>query len=152
MSQFHIEIQSTKGEVEKLEQLCQRIAAATLTQQGINDDAALTILITDDDELRRLNQTYRKEDKPTDVLSFEDGSRWPDGKLYLGDIAISYDTAERQAQAGGHPLLDEIALLTAHGVLHLLGHDHAEPEEKAVMWQAQGDVLGQFGINVQPTE
>ena len=149
---FHIEIQFANGENEALESLCQRIATATLTQQGVTDEAALTILITDDDELHRLNQTYRGEDKPTDVLSFEDGTLWPDGKLYLGDIAISYDTAERQAHAGGHALADEMALLTAHGVLHLLGHDHAQPDEKGAMWRAQGEILGQFGIDVQPAE
>ena len=152
MTTFHIELQIDQGEPATLEPLIHKIAVATLKQQQVTAEAVLTILITDDEELQTLNKTYRNEDKPTDVLSFEDGTEWPDGKLYLGDIAISHQMAERQAAQGGHKLLDEVALLTAHGVLHLLGHDHAEPEEKAIMWQAQGAVLAQFGINVSPAE
>ncbi len=152
MTTFHIELQIDQGEPATLEPLIHKIAVATLKQQRVTAEAVLTILITNDEELQTLNKTYRNEDKPTDVLSFEDGTEWPDGKLYLGDIAISHQMAERQAAQGGHMLLDEVALLTAHGVLHLLGHDHAEPEEKAIMWQAQGAVLAQFGIHVSPAE
>ncbi len=152
MATYHIEQQITLGDAAALEPLITKIATATLKQQQITAEAVLTILITDDAQLQQLNSSYRGEDKPTDVLSFEDGTTWPDGKLYLGDIAISHETAERQAQAGQHSLDDEMALLIAHGVLHLLGHDHGDPEEKAAMWQAQGDVLEQFGITVQPTE
>ena len=152
MAEFEIELQLNFGDEDVLGPHLTKIAKATLTQQQVNSAAVLTILVTDDAQLHELNRTYRKEDKPTDVLSFEDGTVWPDGKTYLGDIAISYETADRQATAGGHSLLDEMALLTAHGVLHLLGHDHGEPDEKAVMWQAQDEILGEFGITVRPVE
>ena len=107
--------------------------------------ATLTLLLTDDEQLQTLNRSYRGYDEVTDVLSFEDGSEIPGVGLYLGDIAISVAQAERQAaQQEGQTLLDELRLLTVHGVLHLLGHDHAEADEKARMWAAQDEVLGQF--------
>ena len=152
MSTFHIEFQFAKGDEATLAPWLEKFATATLVHQSIEREAVLTILISDDEQLRELNANYRGEDKPTDVLSFEDGSHWPDGRLYLGDIAISLDTAEHQANSGGHAINDELALLTVHGVLHLLGHDHLETDEKERMWQAQGEILGSFGVTVQPTE
>ena len=106
--------------------------------------ATLTVLLTDDQQLRVLNRDYRGFDETTDVLSFTDGTELPEMGLYLGDIAISVPQAQRQADQQGHPLLDELRLLTVHGVLHLLGHDHAEPEEKERMWSAQEIVLNQL--------
>ena len=147
MPNFQIELQLSQDEPTlELETFLPKIAIATLTQQHVDSDAVLTIMVTDDAELQQLNRDYRNEDKPTDVLSFEDGSIWPDGNRYLGDIAISLETAGRQAKQAGHALTDEMALLTAHGVLHLLGHDHAEEGEKAAMWQAQNEILRGLGI------
>ncbi|MFK7806134.1 MAG: rRNA maturation RNase YbeY [Anaerolineae bacterium] len=149
MPNFQIELQLNEGEPAlNLEALIPQAAKTTLTQQQVSDDVILTVMVTDDEELQRLNRDYRQEDKPTDVLSFEDGTVWPDGNRYLGDIAISLPTAARQAAQAGHALTDEVALLTVHGVLHLLGHDHAESEEKALMWQAQADVLATLGISI----
>jgi probable rRNA maturation factor len=68
---------------------------------------------------------------------------------YLGDIAISLPRATAQAEAAGHPVAAELQLLTVHGVLHLLGHDHAEPEEKAAMWAAQAAVLATLGVTLK---
>ena len=127
----------TPADLAELETFAQH----TLTQQRIAPPAALTILLTDDDQLQQLNRDYRGYDQTTDVLSFADGSDLPDIGLYLGDIAISVPQAQRQADAGGHPLLAELRLLTVHGVLHLLGHDHGDPDEKERMWQAQADIL-----------
>ena len=115
-------------------------AIATLTQQEIPAPASLTLLLTDDAQLQQLNNDYRGFDKPTDVLSFESGEEMPGIGLYLGDIAISIETAAKQASAASHTLLRELQLLTIHGVLHLLGHDHAEPEEKETMWAAQNEI------------
>ncbi|MBL0348565.1 rRNA maturation RNase YbeY [Candidatus Villigracilis affinis] len=69
------------------------------------------------------------------------------GAQYLGDIVISIPRAMLQAQAGGHPLEAEVQLLVVHGTLHLLGHDHAEVEEKARMWQAQAEVMSRLGLS-----
>jgi probable rRNA maturation factor len=108
----------------------------------------LTIVVTGDGSMRRLNRTYRGLDAPTDVLAFgseENDAEFlpPQASCYLGDVVISFPTAEAQAQSAGHPVGVELQLLTVHGVLHLLGHDHADPEEKATMWAAQEDILGQ---------
>src|ERR687892_74662 len=65
---------------------------------------------------------------------------------YIGDILISIPRAQAQANAAGHPLESEVQLLVVHGVLHLLGHDHAEAEEKARMWKAQAEILERLGL------
>ena len=98
--------------------------------------AGVTVLLTDDDTLRSLNRQLADEDKVTDVLAFGSGTVFPDGvedAETLGDIAISMPQARRQAVAAGHSEDREVAMLTAHGVLHLLGYDHAEPDEEREM-------------------
>ena len=126
-------------------------AQAVWREYGTAGDAACSLEITDDATLRALNARYRGVDAPTDVLSFEDGTPDPEtGEVYLGDIAISYPQAERQAARGGHPVAWELCLLVVHGVLHLLGYDHAEPEEKARMWAAQRAVLEALGCPLDP--
>jgi probable rRNA maturation factor len=103
---------------------------------------SLTILITDDEQLRRLNRQFLENDEPTDVLSFPDGDLDPDsGTTYLGDIAISFPRAAEQAAAARHPVENELRFLVVHGVLHLLGYDHAEPEDEQRMWAAQEEVM-----------
>lgn len=95
----------------------------------------VSILVTDDREIRILNRDYRDTDKPTDVLSFSmregEGARFA-GEV-LGDIVLSAQTAARQAKEARRPLLDEATMLLAHGLLHLLGWDHATPAEDAKM-------------------
>jgi probable rRNA maturation factor len=79
---------------------------------------------------------------PTDVLSFPAGDIDPDtGEPYLGDVLISFPRAEAQVKSAGHPVEEEIQLLVTHGILHLLGYDHAEPEAKERMWCAQEEIL-----------
>ncbi len=123
-------------------------AQAALNEQGVNEEVDLTILLSDDAEIQALNRDYRGYDKATDVLSFEAHERDPEtGVLYLGDIIISLERATEQAEKGGHPLVAETQLLVVHGVLHLLGHDHAEAEEKAEMWQHQAKILARLGLS-----
>ncbi|MEM9774366.1 MAG: rRNA maturation RNase YbeY [Chloroflexota bacterium] len=147
MPDYQIELQLNLGDKDDLSPVITDVAKAVLIHQSVASPATLTVMVSDDANLHELNRMYRNEDKPTDVLSFEDGTTWPDGTLYLGDIAISLETAERQAKKGGHALQDEVALLTAHGVLHLLGHDHAEAVEKNKMWAAQAKALQSAGFN-----
>ncbi|OGO38392.1 MAG: rRNA maturation RNase YbeY [Chloroflexi bacterium RBG_16_56_8] len=86
-------------------------------------------------------------DTPTDVLSFPASEQDPESSApYLGDILISVPRAVDQAQAAGHSAQDEVQLLVVHGVLHLLGHDHAKAQEKARMWKAQAEVLERLGL------
>lgn len=133
-------------------ELLERAARAALTHQQQSPDVDLSIVLTDDARLKQLNRDYLGIDAPTDVLSFpaseSDGSENdPEtGSPYLGDILISIPRAKAQAKAAGHALESEVQLLVVHGVLHLLGHDHAKPKEKKKMWQAQGEILKSLGL------
>ncbi len=91
-------------------------------------DRALTLSLTDDAELRALNRAYAGEDHATDVLSFEQTAP------LLGDVVISVETAARQARAAKHSLLAELFHLAVHGVVHLMGYDHATKAEERVMF------------------
>ena len=111
-------------------------------------DADITIVLTDDAQLHELNREFLGVDAPTDVLSFPSDEVDPEtGSQYLGDIIISIPRAAQQAQVGGHSLEAEVQLLVVHGTLHLLGHDHAEAEEKARMWAAQAEVMSRLGLS-----
>ena len=128
--------------------LLERAARFTLDLVPDSADADMTIVLTDDAQLHELNREYLGVDAPTDVLSFPASETDPEtGAQYLGDIVISIPRAMLQAQAGGHPLEAEVQLLVVHGTLHLLGHDHAEVEEKARMWQAQAEVMSRLGLS-----
>lgn len=114
----------------------------TLDQASVNENYSISILISDDEKIRELNKTYRGIDKTTDVLSFSSGDQFPDSKtIYLGDVVISYPTALRQSVKHEHPVSHEMALLSVHGVLHLLGYDHATIEEEKKMWHLQETIL-----------
>jgi probable rRNA maturation factor len=95
--------------------------------------AELSVLLTDDAEIHELNRQHRQKDKPTDVLAFAMDETVADPAGILGDVVISLDTAERQARSRRRPLVEEVRFLLAHGVLHLVGYDHAEPAEKREM-------------------
>ncbi len=128
--------------------LLEHAARLALDHESAPIEADLTIVLTDDAQLRELNRDYLGLDVPTDVLSFPASESDPEtGATYLGDILISIPRAKIQAQAAGHRLEDEIQLLVVHGVLHLLGHDHAEAEDKARMWAAQAEVLARLGLS-----
>jgi probable rRNA maturation factor len=105
----------------------------------------LSVALVDDPEIARLNRTFRRRRGPTDVLSFSmlEGSHAERRGALLGDVVIGIETAQRQARRGGRSLDDEVARLMVHGVLHLLGHDHARaPETRAMraeerrLWRA----------------
>lgn len=129
------------------EELLVTTAEAALRQQGALENSEISIVITGDAEIQQYNRQYLGHDAPTDVLSFPSGDEFdPDsGNPYLGDILISLPRAQAQALAGGHSPDSEIQLLVVHGVLHLMGHDHAEPDERAAMWRAQAEILS--GLN-----
>lgn len=126
-------------------------AALSLAKAPKKSD--LTLILSDDQELQRLNREHLGIDAPTDVLSFPIPYDDPEtGTPYLGDILISVPTAERQAKAAGHSLAEEIGLLFVHGILHLLGYDHGTPDEKAAMWQIQDEILTHLEISARPTD
>lgn len=117
---------------------------------GEEKECGLTITIGSDNFIHELNKTYRNVDRPTDVLSFSEEYEIPGTNLiYLGDIAISYPTADAQATEAGHSVDDELILLAVHGVLHLLGYDHHDELEKKEMWKIQSQVLDALGISMK---
>lgn len=121
---------------------------------GLSIKTEVDITIVDDEEIHQLNKEYRDVDRPTDVLSFaldEDGGEpellgAPEEHL-LGDIIISAETAARQAEEFGHGLNREIVYLAVHGLLHLLGYDHMEPEDKVVMRAKEEEALRKIRLS-----
>ena len=121
--------------------------------------AGLTIVITDDEAVQTLNRDYRGVDAPTDVLSFaaQEGAETEpvladlppelvaEMGNYLGDVLIAYPYAAHQAAHYQNSIQAELRLLAVHGVLHLLGYDHATPQEEAAMWARQSEILAAFG-------
>lgn len=139
---IHIE-----AEIPFPQNLIEAAAQAALEHELQSLDSELSVILTDDTRLHELNLNYLGVDAPTDVLSFPASETDPEtGARYLGDILISVPRAQDQAEAAGHPLEAEVELLVVHGVLHLLGHDHAQAEEKARMWKAQAEVLERLGL------
>lgn len=130
-----------------------------LQAEGVPEGAELTIVFTDDHTVQTLNKAYRGVDATTDVLAFADMEpptgpfvRPPDTPPYLGDVIISVPQAQRQAQEAGHSLEAELRLLITHGILHLLGYDHADEEEKRAMWARQDTYLALWEENSAPHE
>ena len=99
------------------------LARRTLRSLGV-EQAEVGVLVCDDETIRSLNRHFRGKDCPTDVLSFPSGEPQPEGPPYLGDVAISLETAARQAADRGHSVLRELEFLLLHALLHLCGFDH----------------------------
>jgi probable rRNA maturation factor len=135
--------------------LLERAALLTLelvpplsTPEAESAHADLSIVLSDDRHLHELNLDYLGVDSPTDVLSFPAAEVDPETEsVYLGDIVISIQRAMQQAQNAGHPVEAEAQLLVVHGVLHLLGYDHATDEDKSVMWAEQAKILERLGLS-----
>ena len=106
---------------------------------------SISLRLTGDRELRRLNREFLGEDSVTDVLSFPAGGDGEPG--YLGDIAVSWPAVARQAAEHGHPEAAEAALLSVHGLLHLLGWDHATPAQEREMWRLTRAGLAAAGVS-----
>ncbi len=118
----------------------------------VDDLAEVSLMFTDDETIHEMNREYRGIDRPTDVLSFalEEGEEeeiygGPEENL-LGDIIISVETATRQAEEYGHSVEREMAFLALHGMLHLLGYDHMEEEERKEMRAQEEAILASLGI------
>jgi len=122
------------------------------------DAYELGILLTGDREIRQFNREYRHQDSATDVLAFATGDdelapNWASScPVYLGDIVISVETAQRQARDRGHSLVYELAWLAAHGLLHLLGWDHPDDEQLEQMLHQQDQLLTLIGFSDRSAE
>jgi probable rRNA maturation factor len=124
-----------------------KAAEAALAHAG-SEKCSLTVVITGNKRLKELNQQFRGIDEATDVLSFPSDANRKDEARYMGDVIISHPRARSQAKAAGHSLVAELQLLLVHGILHLLGHDHADRSSKAKMWAAQDEILHGLGIHI----
>ncbi|RUQ97144.1 rRNA maturation RNase YbeY [Labedella endophytica] len=147
-----IEINNESG-IEVDEAKIQRVADFALGVMHVSEEAELNIVLVDEAAMEQLHVQWMDEPGPTDVLSFPmdelrpgtEDEPTPPG--LLGDIVLCPQVAESQAETAGHATIDELLLLTAHGVLHLLGFDHAEPEEEKEMFGIQRDILLGFAMS-----
>lgn len=135
-------------------QTIEKIIADALAYEGFQKPCEVSVSIVDNEEIHQINKQFRDIDRATDVLSFplltfEEGEI-PDlnekDEVLLGDIIISLERAREQAEEYGHSLKREIAFLTAHSMLHLLGYDHMEEEEEKEMFEKQREILNKAGI------
>ena len=141
-----------------LKMLIRRTILETLDYEGMENDVEVSVTFTDDEGIRELNNKFRKMDKPTDVLSFPlfdyDGESeepaFDELANNLGDIVISLERAMAQANEFGHSFEREVAFLTAHSMLHLLGYDHETSEEdEADMRRRQSEIMERLGLSVK---
>ena len=140
----------------KLNMLVRRAVDTTLSFEGYENDCEVSVTFTDNQGIHQLNKEYRNVDRPTDVLSFplmdfdgeSDEPEVDEPRISLGDIVISLEKAAEQAEAYGHSFEREVAFLTAHSMLHLLGYDHMEEDEERDMRARQRTVMELLGLAV----
>ncbi|ERI90236.1 translation metalloprotein YbeY [Clostridiales bacterium oral taxon 876 str. F0540] len=151
---------------DELEDILAKIIDFALKEEQVLIDYEISLIFIDNNEIRVINKEYRGIDKETDVLSFPmldyskskvfkdiylnydfDDSYFDDGKLVLGDIAISLERAKEQSEEYGHSFLREVCYLSVHSILHLLGYDHMEEDEKEIMRNREEYILQKFNIN-----
>ena len=118
------------------------------------EDVEFNIIFVDSNKIHAINKEYRGIDRVTDVISFalEDNLEVKLKHRVLGDIYICTERAHEQAIEYGHSFLREISFLMIHGLLHLLGYDHMEPEDEKIMFSKQEDILNEFGIRRDSNE
>lgn len=137
---------------EDMEQLIEKCTAAALAEEEIGDDAEVSVTLVDSARIREMNAEFRGIDRETDVLSFPLGDEEgfevdPDtDAILLGDIVISLEKAQSQAEEYGHSFGREVAFLITHSLFHLLGYDHMTEDEEKEMFAKQEKVLQRLGI------
>lgn len=137
---------------EDMEQLIEKCTAAALAEEDIEDDAEVSVTLVDSARIREMNAEFRGIDRETDVLSFPLGDEEgfevdPDtDAILLGDIVISLEKAQSQAEEYGHSFGREVAFLITHSLFHLLGYDHMTEDEEKEMFAKQEKVLQRLGI------
>ena len=132
-----------------------RVCENVLRGEGVSGACYLTVALVTDEEIHAINREHRGVDRPTDVLSFSlvdptvDQKGFvtpPEGPTELGDVVISYPRVQAQAEEYGHAPERELAYLVAHGLLHILGHDHEEDEERVIMREREEAALRPLGL------
>ncbi|WP_313580558.1 rRNA maturation RNase YbeY [Lacrimispora sp.] len=161
---INIEYEAEKKLDFPYEDIIKRVVEDSLDYEDCPYEAEVNVLITDNEDIRQINNEYRKIDNPTDVLSFpmieyerpsdfeyleeaaDDCFHPETGELLLGDIVISIDKVEEQAEKYGHSQTRELAFLVAHSMLHLCGYDHMEENEREIMERKQEEILRRGGF------
>nr|WP_249315337.1 rRNA maturation RNase YbeY [Bacillus sp. FJAT-49711] len=147
-------IDETKKLSDSDVELIKRLLNYAAEKEHIEDETELSVMIVSNDEIQKINKEYRGKDYATDVISFameelgEDEQEiiGVDMPRMLGDIIISSDKAQEQANEYGHSYARELGFLTIHGFLHLLGYDHIEEEEEKKMFARQNELLEGYGL------
>ena len=144
-----IEVQNESG-VEIDELRTQRLARFVMDRMRVHPLAELCVTAVDEDTICELNEKWMEQEGPTDVLAFPMDELRPGAvneeleEGVLGDLVLCPTVAEKQARTAGHSTAAELDLLTVHGILHLLGYDHAEPEEHKEMFDLQATLLAEW--------
>ncbi len=147
-----IEITNESG-VDVDETVLLRLMENSFAELHVSPDADVAILLVDEGAMEALHVQWMDEPGPTDVLSFpmdelRPGTEdQPTAPGLLGDIVLCPQVAQTQAETAGHPTIDELIMLTTHGLLHLLGFDHAEPDEEREMFGLQRDLIVAFRVS-----
>ena len=163
---IYIDNRQDKMEIdEKILNTLDEIIKYALKEEEVHVNTEVSVILIDNDTIKEINKETRNIDKVTDVLSFPmldypkgktykeaykdyefDASYLDEGELVLGDIVLSLERAEEQSKEFGHSFLREVCYLTIHSVLHLLGYDHMEDDEKAIMRRREEEILNKFSI------
>lgn len=139
---------------DEIKEMLEKVCLKSLQYEEFNEDCEISLSIVMNDEIHDINKQFRNIDSPTDVLSFpqltfeegEEADVNENGEIVLGDIIISIDRAKEQAEEYGHSLKRELAFLSVHSMLHLMGYDHMVPEEEEDMFRRQKEILIEAGI------
>lgn len=141
--------------------LAERAARAVLDRLGLDGPVELALLATDDRRIAELNASFRDRDAATNVLSWpaqdlaaEDPggdpdlpeADFPDEPLFLGDVALAWESCRAEAEVGGKPLADHVTHLIVHGILHLLGYDHVREADAGLMERLEVEILAELGL------
>ena len=148
-----IENYTNQSLTDEYKKIISDVIKYALTLENINSKPEISVCFVDNDKIKNLNKKFRSIDKETDVLSFpmiEFNNQPKDvlikKNILLGDIVISLPKAFEQAKEYGHTIEREIAFLTAHGILHLLGYDHINSEDEKIMFEKQEIILSKIGL------
>lgn len=150
--QIEVQVEEQVGALDTMP--IEQAARLTLMRHGMEEPCEVVVVISDDVSLEDLNRRFRGVAAPTDVLSFANDTRGPfatgtaEFPNYLGDVVISVDRAREQAEAANGSLIEELQVLTVHGVLHLLGYDHGSEQTKEQMWAIQSEILRLLGVTI----
>ncbi|MFQ9510716.1 MAG: rRNA maturation RNase YbeY [Lachnospiraceae bacterium] len=161
---FNIEYEASKKLDFNYEELIEKVIMEAIDFEACPYESEVNVILTENDEIQEINKEYRRINAPTDVLSFpmidfqgpadfsmvedqyEDCFNPETGELLLGDIIISVDKVYEQADNFGHSVIRELAFLVAHSMLHLMGYDHMEDDERIVMEEKQEQILKNLQI------